>query len=62
MATKAKPSGLRGPFKRDAAKDRMLYWKYERPDLWSTISPQMRQAVEEYEQARMAAAKEPEHD
>ena len=63
MATqpKAKPS-LRGPFKRDAAKDQMVFWKYHRPDLWSTVSQQMRADVEAYEQARTAAAQEQERD
>jgi hypothetical protein len=40
----------------------MVFWKYHRPDLWSTVSPAMRADVEAYEQARTAAAQEQERD
>jgi hypothetical protein len=50
------------PFKVDACKERMLYWRDYRPDLWSTLSPAMHQAVEEYEAAMPAVAQgSPEH-
>ena len=46
------------PFKVDAAKECMLYWRDYRPDLWSTLSPTLRADVEAYEQARTAIAQE----
>ena len=48
------------PFKVDACKERMLYWRDYRLALWSTLSPAMRADVEAYEQARTVAAQEQE--
>ncbi len=58
MSPKRPPAWLRpvsAPFKLDLAKDRMLWWRRHQPDLWETISPALRPAVEEYEQAKRKA-------
>ncbi len=59
MSSKRAPAWMRpapAPFKPDAAKERMLWWRKHRPELWETLSPTMRADVERYEPAKQAAS------
>ena len=46
---------MKQPFKRDAAKERLLVGKATRPDLWQNVSAPMKADVERYEQAQQTA-------